>query len=356
MTKLEERIRSGLHEAAERVPEPSSSDSPQGVVFARPNPAKKPLHPGLVVPVVVAVVFLLAAPLVWLRITGAGTPDGSIPVLDQPEAQPDSTMTPTTSAQDATDLGAVPEFEVTEIDDSNVGPSTQPDDSTSVDEILESTGKTYDPLPDHVPDAAIFNDRVVIVGGNEGQSVGIWYSDGEEWIPAEIVLPAGVSFGGEVGDYRLADGIQNVEAVPNGRLIAWEPIQVVGTFENEDRGTFTEPMTGGTIVLSSEDGATWQAQVIDQIITAIDTFDTGVLAAAVNYQEDGRSAASAFWSTDLSTWTKVAELGEGEPREVESDDEGVIITLTVWEVTTNEDGTISYGPGVSTRQVRLTKR
>ena len=183
-----------------------------------------------------------------------------------------------------------------------------------VDEVLGSTGIAYDEFPGFVPDAAVDNGRVVIVGGNAERIAGIWYSDDGTWTTAEIDFPDGVTIGESDGDMRLADGIQNVET--DGRVfVAWEPVQVV-------RGQ--EPTSAGTIVFTSSDGTNWSANGTATEVAGLIPWNGGYIAT---YRDRSNDPAAWIlgWSLDLTNWVELVDLGQDVPYAVERSGHGVLV-------------------------------
>lgn len=301
---------------------------------SRPNPL-------LVALGAAALVFALALPVVLQ----SPTPDDVGAAEEQPPPATPTTSPPTTAV-----TGDFPTVAVTELGTQGPDPNTVGRISpTHVGDVLASTGDTYDPLPEAMVDAVIVGDRAVVVGGNETRSAGIWYSDGEEWIPADIDFPAGVNIGQEVNDYRLADGIEHLEALPDGRLVAWQPIQRVTS--SEEFGL--EPVSAGTLLIQSSDGATWSAAIAAHDFTAMLPWEGGAFAFGWTPADDGQMTSTAYWSEDLTSWHEVADLGDGEVYHLERNGDQVIVSLSVWETTVNEDGSVAGGPGHTTRQVSL---
>jgi hypothetical protein len=166
------------------------------------------------------------------------------------------------------------------------------DNRQQVDETLGATGIAYEAYPDDITDAAVKEGRAVIVGGNAARTVGIWYSDNGTWKQATLDLPSWLNIGDSEGDYRLADGIQNVEALDGG-FVAWEPVQRI-------RGG--EPGYVGTLVLVSTDGTEWAASVSGEPNAALTDFGEyadGYLATISGRELDGHYTTYLWWASDL---------------------------------------------------------
>lgn len=244
-------------------------------------------------------------------------------------------------------LSRAPSVTVTDIGTESA-PSSEPPELSQdgmtfqyVSDLLGSTGKRFEELPDFVPDAAVRDERVVVVGGNEARTAGIWYSDAGAWIPAQIAYPDGLAIGEGSGEYRLSDGIQNVESTNDG-FVAWEPVEFVDD----------EPIGAGTLLFVSQDGARWTASLIDEQFGDLVVWQDGYLA--VVYEPNVYATSKAIWSADLVTWTVLAELGEGEAFEVTQQDGSVVIQLRVFQAETADDGSVNLlGSSESIRSVVL---
>ncbi|MFP3881882.1 MAG: hypothetical protein ACLFWH_06140 [Actinomycetota bacterium] len=338
-------LRRVLGEMESLAPQAPELDAPP----ARLQPeVRRRRNPVLVAVGAAALVFALALPVVL----PSPSPDDVGPANEQP---PPTTTPATATTSPATTAASadLPTVAVTELETQGPDPNSVGRISpTHVEDILENTGNTYDPLPEPMVNAAVVGDRVIVVGGNETQTAGIWYSDGGEWVRADIDLPTGVNIGQEAGDYRLADGIEHLEALPDGRLLAWQPIQRVTSSEDAE-GFGLEPASAGTLIMQSPDGATWSATIAEHDFTAIEAWEDGTLAFGWTQANDGKITSNAYWSEDLISWHKVADLGGGEVDHVERNGDQIIVSLSVWESTVNDDGSVSLGPGHTTRQVSL---
>lgn len=339
-------LRRVLGEMESLAPQAPELDAPP----ARLQPeVRRRRNPLLVAVGAAAVVFILALPLVLQ----SPSPDEGVATDEQPPSKTTpaiaTTAPPTTEVPTGQPTVAVTELETEGPDPNTVGRISP----THVEDLLVSTGKTYEPLPEAMVNAVDIGDRVIVVGGNETQTAGIWYSDGGEWVPAHIDLPAGVTIGQEAGDYRLGDGIEHLEALPDGRLLAWQPIQRVTPAEGGGQSEL-DPVSDGTLVMRSPDGATWAATIAEHAFTAIQPWENGVFAFGWSQANDGNITSTAYWSEDLINWHPVADLGGGEVYHVERSGDQLIVSLSVWETTVNEDGSVSFGPGHTTRQVSLT--
>jgi hypothetical protein len=270
-------------------------------------------------------------------------------VVDSTSTSIDNAIT--TSVPDTTVSYTTPEFLVTDLGTAGPDPDSLLRLGSTVDEVIQGTGKTFDTPPGYFADATVLNGRVIAVGGNETYSAEIWYSDGGEWMPAVIRFSGGTpTFGEDEGGYRLADGVTNLEVVGE-TLVAWEPIQYMTSAGNgEERG---EPVSAGTIVLHGADGASWVATIVEPTFSTLVPWKDGAIATSWSMGEDGQFNANALWSEDFAQWAEVADLGEGRAYLTEVNDQGMTISLSVPETTVNEDGSITYGPGLATRQVVL---
>jgi hypothetical protein len=273
-------------------------------------------------------------------------------VVDSTATSIDDTATP---AVGTTAPSATPEFLVTDLGTVGPNPDSVPSLGSNVDEVIQSTGSTFDTPPGFFADAIALDGRVVAVGGNETRGAEIWYSDGGEWVSADIEFPDGAppTFGEDEGDYRLADGVTNLDLIGD-TLVAWQTIQFMTSSPNSEGDGF-EPVSAGTIIIHSTDGASWTGTIAGQMFSTLVPWGHGAVATSWS-EEDGNGAyiATALWSGDFTSWVEVADLGSGIPYLTEVNGEGMIISLAVPESRVREDGTILYGPGSTTRQVSLT--
>lgn len=354
MKTLERRIEETLRHEAEGLP---SEETAHSLAPMRQDRRRR-LRPGLAAPAAVVLVFILAAPVIWLTAgRGPESPPSSISSTDQSGVSTATTSPATNSTDSPAETPTeptVPTFVVTDLGTQGPDPTTVGDAfGARVGETLESTGKNYNPLPEAMADAATIEDRVVVVGGNETRNPGIWYSDGGDWTPADINFPTGVNIGENPGDFRLADGLLHLETLPSGQLLAWQPIQRL-TSSSDAEASRPEPVTAGTILISSTDGASWTVSIVDYNFTQVASWGEGVVATSWTQNEDGQATSAALWSQNLTSWTQVADLGQGEAYHLETDDNRLTVSLVSWETTVNEDGNITYGPDMTTRQVSLT--
>ncbi len=304
----------------------------------------------------VLAVLLIGLPLIVFRGDSAQPGSPTSPGATQPQevatipGGDDGTHTLTTeptapsSTAEKIEVDA-PRVTVTEVSTGDVPPiDSTPlidgDAFRSVSDLLATTGQTYAEFPDFIPDAAVSDGRAVIVGGNATRTAGIWFSDGGAWTPAEIEFPEGMAIGEAPGDYRLADGIQNVKATSDG-FVAWEPVQFVDG---------SDPRHVGTLIFASVGGATWTVTLIEEQLVDLIEWQDGHLAVV---SEPGMSATSkAKWSEDLDTWIDIADLGEGYAYEVIEQDGSVAVGLWVSETETNDDGSLSI-VGETVRRVSI---
>jgi len=287
--------------------------------------------PAVAFAVGVLTVLLLGIPLIMFRggadQTGDATHTGESPATVSTVPDDTETSVPTTaeipSAPEDVSIDA-PQVTVTEIDSgetSAVGPPTESGSGDTIQflgNLSASTGNTFESFPDFVPDAATRDGRVVIVGGNATRTAGIWYSDGGAWIPAIIEFPDDMTIGEAPGDYRLADGIQNIKVTKSG-FAAWEPVQLVTNVDME---------YVGSLLLVSTDGATWTASLVEDDVGDIVEWQHGYLVLVSD--DDIPATATARWSADLETWIDVADLGRGIVYEATAEDDTVKVALIVY--------------------------
>lgn len=204
-----------------------------------------------------------------------------------------------------------------------------PTDWEMVDQILAVTGFMYDSYPDSIPDAAVHNGRAVIVGGNASRIAGIWYSDDGTWTEATISLPTGMTIGESDGDYRLADGIEHVEAFSGG-FVAWEQVQLV---------VGSDPESAGTLVFVSTDGKDWEAAVYgdpNAQFTDFGEYGDGYMATLSLYDGDSGYQTELLWAEDLWNdtpigWNFLTQVGDGYAHELVVEGSSVYVLMGNYE-------------------------